>query len=61
MTFVMEVRPTQPLIKRKHVVKYVIILSKDNQNGKEPLKIHEAWEKVYIRYSVLSYWRFSKN
>ena len=34
-TFVTEVRPIRTLTEEKHVIKYVIVLGKDNQNGKE--------------------------
>ena len=45
--------PIRTLTEEKHVTKYVILLDKDNQNGKEHLKIREAWEKVYTRYLVM--------
>ena len=35
MTFVMEVIPIRMLTKGKHVIKYVILLGKGNQNGKD--------------------------
>ena len=34
-TFVTEVSPIQTLIEDNPVIKYVIVLGKDNQNGKE--------------------------
>ena len=38
--------------KKKHVIKYMIVLGKENRNGKERQKLCEAWEKVYTRYLV---------
>ena len=42
---------THPNVNRiEHVIKNVIVLSKDNWNGKERYKLREAWVKVYTRY-----------
>ena len=48
--FVTEVSLILTLIEDKHVIKYVIVLGKDNQNEKEHLKLCKTWEKVYTRY-----------
>ena len=56
-----EVRPIRTLTEEKHVIKYVIVLGKDNQNGKESYKLRKAWEKVYTRYLVRLQKRFREN
>ena len=34
------------LTEDKHVMKYVIVLGKDNRNGRVRYKLREAWEKL---------------
>ena len=52
-TFVTEVSLIQTLIKEKPVIKYVILLGKDNRNRKKCLKPRKTWVKVYTRYLIL--------
>ena len=40
------------------IIKYMIALGKDNQNGKERQKLRETWLKFYTRYLRLLQKRF---
>ena len=45
-----EVSLIQTLIEDNPVLKYSIILGKDNWNGRDCLKLLETWVNVYTRY-----------
>ena len=48
--FVTEVSLIRMLIKENPVIKYVIVLSKDNRNLKARENLRKTWVKVYKRY-----------